>query len=523
MQIRWTYSLLVLTLFLLSACVDSDQPQKQVNLFEPTEFGTYNFEGEPNINAVDRLDFGDVPLGTTASRRIEVRNTGRDKLKFSDITISPDFELRYENNQSPTELAPGESTYLTIYYLSREELGARGTLDIGSNDPDSPVWTIVLAANIKFPCVTLDRDAVDFGLIDPGQVRSQSVFLENCSENAAAEINLERFEGQPEFAINGFPDRIRLEPGERHEVIITFSPLRPGSFQGGISLTTNDAERPELFVAINGLGRSPDCPVAVLEASHPERQTGVANPYGEFNGLPLDRIRLDASRSFDPEGGELEFLWTLVSKPTDSNAVLESGMQGVIDNELWLDLAGDYVVELNIITDAGLPACEAARLTLHAVSDEDIHLQLVWDTPNDPQQEDASGSDVDLHFMRPTADSQWNSSPWDCFWMNMEPNWGGPGGLDNPSLDRDDVDGLGPENINLDNPENNVTYKLGVHYFSDHGYGAAFATVRIYVGGVLFKEIVRQRLGDQDFWYVADIAWPGGVITDVNQTFPTIP
>ncbi len=512
--------LLVSLVFATAACGDDDEGKKTVDLFEPTKFGTYTFEGEPNIAADDALDFGDVPLGTTASRRIEIRNTGREDLKFGDLTISEGFELA---GGLPDELEPGENAYLTVFYFSDDEYGKRGTIEIASNDPDTPIHIIELAANIKFPCIEVDTSELDFGLIEPGETRTRSVVLTNCSENARSEIQRTDIEVPREFVIGNVPQGVILEPGERHIVAVTFQPARPGVYEGELVFLTNEEMRPEHKVQLIGRGRSPDCPITVIDALEPTRgEVGTAQPVGEFNGRPLDRISLDASRSFDPEGGELEFFWTLVSKPTDSNAILEMGTEGPL-NEIWMDIAGDYVVELTIASSLGLEGCETARLTLHAVSNEDIHLQLVWDTPNDPLQEDASGSDVDVHLLSPRPGARWNSAPWDCFWMNMEPDWGQPGGQDNPSLDRDDVDGLGPENINLDNPEANTTYSVGIHYFSDHGYGTAYTTVRIYIGGVLFKEILRRPLGDQDFWHVADIEWPSGQIVEVDQTYPTFP
>jgi hypothetical protein len=150
----------------------------------------------------------------------------------------------------------------------------------------------------------------------------------------------------------------------------------------------------------------------------------------------------------------------------------------------------------------------------------------VWDTPTDPNQLDASGSDVDLHLLHEVG--SWNERPYDCFWQNLNPDWASgrtgacisdqtPGCHDDPSLDIDDVDGSGPENINLDNPEPDHTYFVGVHYFSDHGYGRSFVTVRIFIGGVLEREFLRQRLDDQAFWQVGDIAWPAGTV-DANGT-----
>ena len=145
----------------------------------------------------------------------------------------------------------------------------------------------------------------------------------------------------------------------------------------------------------------------------------------------------------------------------------------------------------------------------------------MWNTPGDPNETDIGagrGSDVDLHFVHPNG--IWNRSPWDCYWQNKNPNWGDTAiPEDDPSLDIDDTDGAGPENINLNNPES-VTYRVGVFYFSDHGYGPANVTVRIYLDGVERFANTFPGLEDRQFWDVARITWPSRDIERISTLHP---
>ncbi len=99
-----------------------------------------------------------------------------------------------------------------------------------------------------------------------------------------------------------------------------------------------------------------------------------------------------------------------------------------------------------------------------------------------------------------------------------------PGLEDNPRLDLDDVDGLGPENINVDRPYAG-SYRVAVHAFR----GEARVTVRIYCGG---SETMPTRTygpttlhgssssRNNDFWRIADvqITSAGGCrITDIGS------
>lgn len=161
--------------------------------------------------------------------------------------------------------------------------------------------------------------------------------------------------------------------------------------------------------------------------------------------------------------------------------------------------------------------------------DEAIHVELFWTTLNDPDETDEGfevGSDVDLHFVHdqyvksgPDLDNDGQSDPWfdqpfDCFWFNAHPNWGSFDLFidDDSGLDRDDMDGAGLENMNLNIPENGVTYRVGVHYWSDHEYGPSYSTVRIYIWGVLVFEVKDVKMVNHDMWDVATIDWPSAKV-----------
>jgi hypothetical protein len=114
----------------------------------------------------------------------------------------------------------------------------------------------------------------------------------------------------------------------------------------------------------------------------------------------------------------------------------------------------------------------------------------------------------------------WFDIPQDCFWFNAHPNWGIYDWDidDNPGLDRDDTDGAGPENINLNGPEP-VTYTVGVHYWNDHGWGPSYVTVRFYIDAVLVEEVADVLMLDSDMWEVGTVEWPSGKVTITTTEF----
>ena len=210
--------------------------------------------------------------------------------------------------------------------------------------------------------------------------------------------------------------------------------------------------------------------------------------------------------------------------PAGSSADFEP--PNAVGTGFFIDLAGRYVFNLSVVDDRGCESPEPAVVTVVSRPDEDIHVQLVWATPSDPDETDigfGAGTDLDLHVLHPNG--CWEHPTWDCHFRQREPNWGDPGATDdNPSLDIDDTDGAGPENINLDNPENGATYMVAVHYYNDHGYGVSFATVRIFIFGELIFEARDKNFPYTDFWWVvAGIQWPSTTVTPVDLVYDDVP
>lgn len=538
-------SLLVLTLLFLlgSGCKGCSEPVGESDFFDPAEFGEYEFDGEPDIRAPDRLLFGDVEVGATATETAEIVNVGREVLKISDWEISDGFSLNFTNSlDAPGEIRPGESVIVAIDFTAPDDEEHRGTLTIDSNDPDEPRTVVELFVNAKFPCLeTIPDDVVNFGEVDKEERVERLVEIRNCSPNAETTFTMLGIDGDDEFSFAREPgfETMTLPVGESVTVAVAFQPFEAGEYRATLDFVSDDEFRPEHSLELVGVGAQGQCPTAAITGTSSLGNGGfIANPTATYETIPLDRLALrsDESRAYDGKS-LVKWNWSLIRKPQDSAATFANGIEAM-ENELFLDLAGDYVVELEVWDDEGVQSCNTARVTIHAIADEDIHVQLVWDTPNDPNQNDTSGSDVDLHLLHPNG--TWNSAPWDCFWQNTIPDWASdrPPGVDmfdckqnpdqngchdDPSLDIDDVDGWGPENINLNNPEPSTDYAVGVHYFSDHGYSVSFATVRIFIGGVMRAEYRRQRLLDQEFWYVADIDWPSGAISPNGQVSPSFP
>lgn len=172
------------------------------------------------------------------------------------------------------------------------------------------------------------------------------------------------------------------------------------------------------------------------------------------------------------------------------------------------NIVGEYAFEVALRDcTGGLVARRAVPVSV--TTDEAVHVELLWHTPGDRDESDfgttadghrAAGSDLDVHLLHPLAAGVFFDHRHDCFWNDPQPEWGALGVAHDPSLDRDDTDGAGPENINLGVLEDGAVYTIGVHYWNDWDYGSALATLRVYLWGELADEWSAVELVEDDLW-----------------------
>jgi len=151
---------------------------------------------------------------------------------------------------------------------------------------------------------------------------------------------------------------------------------------------------------------------------------------------------------------------------------------------------------------------------------EGLRVVLVWVTPGDPDPKDQgpeAGSDMDLHLLHPFG-VDFFDIPFDTYWYNTNPQWGDMNlTSDDPFLSLDDYDSLGPETIILPLPEQDHTYKIGVHYWSDHAFGPSRAQVQLSVFGELIYESPLVELVTGQLWEVGTIQWPSGEVEEFTN------
>lgn len=520
---------------------------------------------QPNIEVVPNvLNLGLVPEGETSEGSFVIQNTGTGDLHISNIiyyaTEPTGFAFEWEcvdnetnetqrkwfqigttqqslvqNNCGLVKVIPANSQQsFRARYGAQNDKQAKAFLTIESNDPNKPQYQVEVTANWGGPCLKAVPSAVDFGTVEMeiGTFNFMTVELLGCGDQQVevSRIELEKGNNSP-FSLDLDPlgpfseeSPLIVAPFQKRPFNVLFVANAEGEFEDKI-IVVNTSPRPTIEISVHAKVVKATKPIADFRMFS-TRNAGQEVKDGD-KVLVLDTIRFQ-DESYDPSLGGKVVAWEWQVKLPPGSADYFKPTNTFQNPTFDVNVIGDYVFGLRVYNRAGVPS-DLVEKTVHVVAGEGCVVELTWRTPSDPDESDECkdcGSDLDLHVVHPYAtgpDLDHDGKPdgfcdpkWDCFWANAHPIWveGGDPSLDQPSLDRDDTNGAGPENFRYPRAEEGKCYKVGVHYWDDHGFGASFATIRVYIEGEKRYERGNVKMLRGDMWEVGEVC-----CRNLNQPF----
>ena len=518
--------------------------------------------GKPKLKVTPTdVVFDYVQVGKTDTRPLTLTNVGDAPLVVDRIDFAADagFSLQVGTAthqpgtavtfSPPLELAPGISQQLTVGFAPVDDKQKKGSLLVQSNDT---AWVggapVVLGANSKVPCILVPQaPAIQFGAALVAADLSRDVTMTNCGTEVLT-ITSVAFKpgGSSDFTLDwtaalqkapGLDPKlgpsvatpITLKVNESITVQAHYSPSAVSPLDPSTQAQT--PSQATLVIASNAVPVEVQCQGTGVKQTCPQAKITVTE--GE-EVVPQTVLHFKGDQSVAPGGGSIvKYKWTVQSQPEGSKQAFVPSST-FPNPTLTANAAGAYTVCLEVTDQNDQKSCDPACVTVAVLPSDQLHVELLWSTPADKDETDTgpgAGSDMDLHFAHQLAvgadvDCDGVGDPWfvggvdgfDTFWLNPNPNWGSqsPTVPDNPSLDLDDTDGAGPENLNLAQPEgsaaNPVFYSIGVHYWNDHGFGLSYATVRIFILGTLAIEYKDVEMKMFDMWYVGKLNWPNKLV-----------
>ncbi|MFN7131862.1 MAG: PKD domain-containing protein [Myxococcales bacterium] len=265
----------------------------------------------------------------------------------------------------------------------------------------------------------------------------------------------------------------------------------PDESTGAIVITGTDPENTTVEIPLKG--RVNRAPIALVD------DVG--------NGAPGATIQFSGKNSQDPDNHTpLQYAWKLKSYPLGSRAAPTP--KDTPETSLTMDLPGQYRMELTVKDSLG---CLSAPVLKDVIAKpaQQLLVEVVWNNYD---------ADIDLHMV---PDGEDFFSARDCYFAqgHRSPDWGVIGDpSDDPSLDRDDLTGFGPEIIGYPNPANGK-YRVMAHYYSDHGSKnpRTEVTIRVYQFGVVKSEMRKWLDKGGQKWVALTVEWPSGTVTPIDQ------
>ncbi len=527
----------------------------------------------------DAYDFGRVAAGNEVSGKIQLSNGGKQTLFLESFTLYGDqsninrFKVTTLNGADVTSastdlsdldgdgvpgISAGKAATLKVAFKSETEDPSAVTLAVRSNDPVTPEASLSLSANGASPCIEVVPSELNFTGSALYTQNTLALDIRSCGLQPLHIYSFEMKEGSaPEFSLSpqnpvapfalpaaqsGLGDSIQ-------SMNVRFTPRTTDTRQGVVVIETNDPLKPHIEVLAYGDGVENFCPLAEAH-------------YLPLEVSPLQFLTLDGSRSTDGDGRVVRWDWSVVSRPEGSTSKLAESylninqpMETAVDDDpstptakFYVDQPGTYVFDLKVTDDQGTEApserCRQsnARVTIEALPDSAIAVQLRWHNAIDADEDDQNGSDVDLHMRRPgTKWKAYGASAslqprLSCSAQNRQPDWGPTGPEGNPVLAKDDTDGGGPEGIRLQLPE--ITseiggpYEVGAYYYrgdtyvdTDNYWGEAQTTMTVFIKGELAGTFTGTLASTGAWWIGAAIDWDGenGTVQALNRTYASTP
>ncbi len=289
-------------------------------------------------------------------------------------------------------------------------------------------------ASVAEPCIATTPTRIAFGANEIGTSSIVTLSIRSCGDSALVidAVSITN-DGGGVFAVEGAVGRMTLEPGVTTSVAVSFTPKMAAGFdaagnvvrtEGALSIVSNAGA---VTVPLEGFGRHFECPVAVITVAEGEEV------------LPGTNLSLSGASSV-ATGGATSFEWSVEQPGGSVSTFLPSS--GVVSPRFEVNVVGQYIFRLTVRDRFGTASCAPAEYTVMVAGDDSITVEVIWDTPGDPNQQDTSdpfdqtpaGSDVDLHFLHPIANGKLFDGTFDCYFANPNPNWGEPGTFDDPRL-----------------------------------------------------------------------------------------
>ena len=203
-------------------------------------------------------DFGNVEVKKSKTASFKVKNNGKADLLISTSITGTDvsmFTITSGGGVSKT-IKPGKTLTIKVVFKPTSAGPKSSTLEITSNDPDTPTIDIPLTGTSPFsaktPDISVVQTTLDFGSIKVGKKGTKTLKITNNGTGDLV-ITLSGLE-ETDFSIQG-SSGVTIKAKKSYSLKVLFTPKSAGLETANLEVSSNDPDTPTLEIALSGTGQ----------------------------------------------------------------------------------------------------------------------------------------------------------------------------------------------------------------------------------------------------------------------------
>jgi hypothetical protein len=209
--------------------------------------------------------FGEVDVGGSAARRVELTNTSAKPLTL--VAVRSDSGLVTSGEALPLTIAPGETASLSVELAPTTEGEISATVEFLAEDETNPLAVFqATGKGVRPNKLDSSMAAVDFATVPIGGSLSEEVTLTNGGTTSVRIASLTV--SAAGVVATGLPLPATFAPGESATFTLTYAPTVEGPTSGAVVVRAEHG-RPATVVQVSGTGLAPSTGPAPAPAPAP--------------------------------------------------------------------------------------------------------------------------------------------------------------------------------------------------------------------------------------------------------------
>jgi Abnormal spindle-like microcephaly-assoc'd, ASPM-SPD-2-Hydin len=197
--------------------------------------------------------FGSVPLGTSNSQALQLKNSGATNITVSASAVSsPKFTLR--GLTTPLVLAPGKTVGCTLVFTPTTIGYVAASASITSTASNGKLTLTMSGTGVAAtPSLTVTPTTLVFGNESVGKTQTLEVVLKNSGNSSVTVSNVGV--SAADIQTGGGVKGATISPGQTATLSVSFTPKKAETVSGSVTITSNAAGSPAT-IQVSGTGVS---------------------------------------------------------------------------------------------------------------------------------------------------------------------------------------------------------------------------------------------------------------------------